>query len=161
MKGEQLSITPADNGTSERTIQKAKLSKQQEALLEVLKNPQSLRLSVAQICAKAGISRGTYYNAMDDQNFLAHLETSIQSYLKGAEFPVLHNIVKKAQDPKQTSHHWAMMVMKMRGRLDTEARKPAQVIVNFGNVARPKVEVTPAGGVVIEGEAVEEDADQS
>ncbi len=152
-----VAVTPA--AEKSMVAQTAKLPRQQEALLEVLKNPASLKMSVAQICTKAGISRGTYYNSLEDETFLAHLESSIQSYLKGAEFPVLHNIVKKAASPKTQSHHWALMVMKMRGRLETESRKPAQVVVNFGNVVRPKVEVSPTGHVIIEGEAERADSD--
>jgi hypothetical protein len=150
MSDEKKEVAPA-LALGELAAKKIKLTEAQERLLEVLRDKKSLKMTVSQICNKANISRGTYYNSLEDQSFLTALESAIQSYLRGAEFSVLHNIINKATDPETQSHHWALMVMKLRGRLEAEARQPAQVQVIFNNVVRPKIDVTP-GKVVIEGE---------
>lgn len=118
-----------------------KLTKQQSSLLEVLRDPKSLKWSTSKICQEAGISRGTFYNSFEDKDFVTALEAAIQGYVKSREFQVLHNIFDKASDPKEKGHHWALMAERIAGRLEAEARKPALVQVIFTNVQRPKVKV--------------------
>ncbi len=146
-------VAPID---SVPAIKKIKLTESQEKLLEVLKDAKSLTMTVSAIIAEAGISRQTYYNAFEDDNFVAALESAKQIMLNANEFKVLHNIVNKASDPAVNSHHWAMMVEKMRGRLEEQARKPAVVQVVFNNVKRPQIDITP-NKVVVNGEIEEEE----
>ncbi len=146
-------LAPTDNSVP--STKKINLTEAQTKLLEVLRDPKSLDMTVSAIIAAAGISRQTYYNAFEDDNFVAALESAKQIMLNAQEFAVLHNVVKKATDPKVNSHHWSQMVMKMRGRLEEEARKPAVVQVIFNNVKRPQIDITP--NKVIINDEVEED----
>lgn len=129
-------------------VQLTKLTKAQLALIETLQDPRVMGLDVTQICKLANITRGTYYAAFKDKDFLTALEAAMQELLVSNEPAILHNVISKAKDPSQKNQHWAQMVLKMRGRLEEKSQKPAQVVVNFQGVIRPIIKVDSTEKVI-------------
>jgi hypothetical protein len=123
-----------------------KLTKAQESLLETLRDPACQFLDVSKICKLANITRATYYNAFKDQNFLRAYDSEMQAYRSMNEFQIMHTVVQRAKEGK--NHHFTQMFLKMQGRLDEKASKPAQINVVF-NVERPPIKIEK----VIDGEA--------
>ncbi len=158
MKKALVESKPAATELAPDNVTEKQLTKAQQDLLDVLKDDRVINLDVEQICKLARITRPTYYAAFRDQTFLAALENAVQTMLTAAEPQVVLNIVKKAKDPNTKSHHWALMVEKMKGRLDEKSQKPAQITVNFGNLARPKIAIAPTGHMIIEGETEDDPA---
>lgn len=115
-------------------IRIVRLTKAQEQLLETLRDPAVVGLSVAKICKLANITKGTYYAAFNNDQFVQTLEVELQKYRRANEFPVMHNVVKNATEGK--NFHWAQMFLQMQGRLHQGQSKPAIIQVNF-NVERP------------------------
>lgn len=153
-----VKINPPATESVPTNVAARPLTKAQEDLLDVLRDSRVIGLDVEQICKLARITRPTYYAAFRDQNFLTALENEVQTMLTAAEPQVVQNIVQKAKDPSVKSHHWALMVEKMRGRLEEKNHKPAQITVNFGGLNRPKIAIAPTGHMLIEGEATEDDS---
>ncbi len=156
MASKHLTANPAGTQSVPDNVTARALTKAQQDLLDVLADSRVINLDVEQICKLANITKPTYYAAFRDQAFLAALENTVQTMLIAAEPQVVQNIVMKAKDPATKSHHWALMVEKMRGRMDEKNQKPAQITVNFGNLTRPKIAIAPTGHMIIEGEKDEE-----
>ena len=134
------------------TIIKVKLSKAQENLLDILRDPACQILDVTKICKLANVTRATYYNAFKDENFLKAYEAEMQMYRNMNEFQILHGLVEKAKNGK--NHNYMHMFFKMQGRLGEQTNKPAIVQVNF-NMKRPEVKVD-AKVIDVEAEVVDE-----
>lgn len=133
------------------------ITKAQEALLEVLRDEKHVGLSVEDIIKLAEISRATYYNCFQDQNFIAALETAMMEYRSQNDFAVMKNIAEQARAGK--NHNFAALFERLQGRLREGGEKPAQIVLIIGaegvTINRP-----PLVGKVIEGEVVKnEDKD--
>ncbi len=132
------------------TITRVRLSKSQEQLLEVLRDPACQVLDISKICKLANVTRATYYNAFRDENFKKVYEEEMQIYRDMNEFQMLHVLVEKGKEGK--NHNYQHMFWKMQNRLGEQTSKPALVQVNF-NVKRPDVKIEKV--IEVEAEEVE------
>jgi AcrR family transcriptional regulator len=114
------------------------LTKAQVQLLEVLREPKFAKLGVDDLCKQASISRATFYNALRDENFQAHLETEMAAARTAADFAVMHNLIENAKTG--TNDRMISMFQRLQGRLREGGDKPAQIvlIIGQGDLQRPK-----------------------
>lgn len=69
----------------------------EEKLLKVLLDPDSLGMTITDICAKAGVDRNTYYRAFDKPGFKAYQRDRAQNLLAQALLPTIHAFQKEAK----------------------------------------------------------------
>ena len=117
----------------------------------MLREPRHANLTVPEVVKLADISKATYYNAFNDENFLLALESEMQAYRSQNDFAVMHNIVEQAKTTK--NHQMVALFERLQGRLREGGDKPAQVIVVIGEgISRPKIE---SDATIINGETGE------
>ena len=150
-----ISVESKQTDTKE-IVPAGKLTNGQIALLDTLRDPAVILLDVTKICKLAGISKGTYYSAFKSETFLAALRTLKHEVFNAEELPVIHQLAKRAKGDDSQSHHYMKMFLQATGNLESEASKPAQIVVVFA-VDRPEVQ-KPMREInkVIEGEAEDE-----
>jgi hypothetical protein len=126
------------------------LSKAQNDLLEVLKDPKHALLPVDELIKLAEISRATYYNAFKDNNFVMTLESEMAELRSRNDFAVMHNLVEQAKT--SSNHNLLALYQRLQGRLKEGGEKPAQIILVFGEgIQRPQMKVADAE-VIVEAE---------
>ena len=116
-----------------------KLTKNERALLEVLRDPKAVHLPVAKIAELAGISRQTYYNAFQNPDFVAVVRQEVINKASARSLAVVETVLDKATDPEEKSHHWARMALELVGFVGPRQRQESsspQIRIVF-NVDRP------------------------
>lgn len=74
----------------------ARLTAKQRRVAHMLVDPEN-SLTVAEKCAEAGISRSTFYNWRQDENFCAYLNLLIEVYADSELGNVWRALIKKAE----------------------------------------------------------------
>ena len=72
----------------------------EKKLLEVLINPNSVNLSVTELCNQAGVSRNKYYEAMKKEGFTTLVTQITMDLLKGKVSNVLNATYKYSLEEK-------------------------------------------------------------
>ncbi|WP_167568560.1 phBC6A51 family helix-turn-helix protein [Brevibacillus migulae] len=101
-------------------------TKAEERLLEVLLDPSSKTMTVAEICQAADQSRQAYYNAMKKPEFVALYEAKSFELVKHSLGPVINAVVQKA---KEGSHQHAKIVLAMAGMYSERHQVKSEVDV--------------------------------
>lgn len=139
---------------SEQDLDVYGLTTAQVRLLEVLRDPSSIAWTAEEISKKANITRGTYYNSFKDEKFTQALDTEMTAYRNMNDFAVMHNLVEQAKIGK--NHQMITLFERLQNRLKEGGERPAQVILIFEGVERPK-QITDLRNVVdVEAEVVSE-----
>jgi hypothetical protein len=66
-------------------------------LLKVLLEPESLEMTVTDICKQAGVSRDVYYTAFNKPEFVKYQREVAQTLLAQALLPTIHAFQKEAK----------------------------------------------------------------
>ncbi len=124
---------------NENDLESYGLTTSQTRLLEVLRDPKSMLFTAEEISKKSNITRGTYYNSFKDEAFVRALDAEMAAYRNMNDFAVMHKIVEQA---KQTGNHQLITLFeRLQNRLKEGGERPAQIVLVFEGVERPK-EVT-------------------
>lgn len=84
----------------------------ENALLEVLLNPDNRRKSVTEICRLAGCSRQVWYDAFDKSDFRALYETKVKDLVKQSIGPIVNAFVEAA---KRGEYQQGKVILEMAG----------------------------------------------
>ena len=68
----------------------------EQAILEVLLNPEHRMKSITDICKLAGCSRNVYYEAFAKPDFRMHYESKVKDLVRQVIGPVINTFVKEA-----------------------------------------------------------------
>ena len=88
------------------------LTKPQAALLAQLRKPESVSMTIEEICKRAGVSPPTYYRHMKNEDFAKAIRQEFRAVMNGSLLSVGQHVVDMAKTESK-SHHWAKMVMEM------------------------------------------------
>lgn len=105
-----------------------KVTVNEAKLLKVLCQPESMKLSVKEICDQAGVHTMTYYRAMQSDNFKKLLPMMVDEIIKGNIVHIINSSIKAA---KAGSYQDRRMLLEMAGMVEGSGSK---VNVNTGTV---------------------------
>ena len=116
---------------NDKLVKLYRLTDSEQRLLEVLKDPEVVKLTVSGICKRAKIARNTYYNAFGKDEFMKAVRATTQRVLLSSLLPVAH--VHRSEAIKWKDHHAARLVYEALGILDKSEKKLTQQInINLG-----------------------------
>jgi hypothetical protein len=136
---------------SEEGNRVVKLSRQQAFLLDVLRDPSSISMTVDEICTKAGVSKPTFFRSVNDEDFVKAVKQEVKGIVNASLLPVTNRLREQALTAK--NHRWAQILLEM-GEVYTPAMKapshPVQInfVVNFERPSKEKFKTITQGDIV-------------
>src|SRR3990172_5815147 len=88
-----------------------KLSRQQANLVDVMRDPQSMAMTIDELCTKAGVSKPTYFRSMNDSDFVKALKQEVKGLVNASLLPTVNRLRQEAITSK--NHRWAQILLEM------------------------------------------------